>query len=151
MTLRKSAIENHYYSVKRVARKYVTAAYPEPWVWKVYRDGYSWAGFRTYERALSYAIERVEDEHRDDWLLTYALVDSRWIMFFINEDRKMFCVIDNQHTDQMQLDSRKAYRWMCRLKISHRFRRELTGIVIFNETLNNKLKEATRGEWISYA
>ena len=145
MTTRKSTM----------ASKYVIRNEPvlgcEHRAWTVYNRGYPHGRFESHEQALIYAIERVEDEHRDDWLLTYALVDSRWIMFFINEDRKMFCVIDNQHTDQMKLDSRKAYRWMCRLKISHRFRRELTGIVIFNETLNNKLKEATRGEWISYA
>ncbi len=149
--IRKSTIENHHYLVKRVPRKYVTAAYPEPWVWKVYRDDYSWAGFRTYERALSYAIERTNEEHEGDWMLTYALAGNRWIMFIINEQRKIFCVLDNKHEDSMNWRKRKTHQWLRSMRAPKPFRREESGVVIyFADPIETKLKQAIRGEWVKY-
>lgn len=107
--------------------------------------------FNTYESALSYTIGRIESKYARDWLLTYAYVDSRWIMFLINEKRNMFCVLDNRHADSVRTGASAAHQCMLRLKSGCNFKREMQGIVIFSTELDNKLKEATRGDWVKYA
>lgn len=151
MTLRKSAIETtkHYYRIKRVERKYVTAVtFDSPWVWIVYRDGHALARFATHELALSYAIERTSEEHEGDWMLLSTIVDSQWIMFVINEERKVLMPVDKKNYKSM--DRRQAKKWLYSFPMPiplHHYREE---VYLYNDDISRLLRETMIGEWVKY-
>lgn len=147
MTTKYSTIK-HEYQIKKMEQDWFDLGCP----WVVYSDMRCVGRFQTHEQALIYTIGRTEYEYASDWLLTYALVDSRWIMFIINEKRKMFCVLDNKHADSMNWRKRKTHWWLWSFSISvpKRFKREQSGVIFFADPLKTKLKQAIRGEWVKY-
>lgn len=144
MTLRKSTIQDvkHHYRIKRVAH------YEKPHVWKVYRDGYSRASFATHELALSYAIERISEEHEGDWMLLSTIVDSQWIMFVINQERKILMPVDKKNYKSM--DRRQAKKWLNSFPMPiplHHYREE---VYLYNDDISRLLRETMIGEWVKY-
>jgi hypothetical protein len=144
MTLRKSTIQDvkHHYRIKRVAH------YEKPHVWKVYRDGYSRASFATHELALSYAIERTSEEHEGDWMLLSTIVDSQWIMFVINQERKILMPVDKKNYQSM--DRRQAKKWLNSFPMPiplHHYREE---VYLYNDDISRLLRETMIGEWVKY-
>ena len=142
MTTENSTIQKSKYLIKKV----YTSSRKRSW-WAVFSNGSRMARFRTHDLALMYAIARVAEEHADDWMLKSTILDSRWIMFFINMNRQIVMPVRDKHYHSMT--RREAKVWLESYPASYIVNRR-EEVYIYNEDLKRAITQTRMGEWSKY-